>query len=323
LALIAVALLAACGSAPTSNSATFAKLTLRMNHGITKDTFEGQAMDYFAKRVSDLTNGQVTIQVFHNAQLGDDEQALAAVQTGTLDMSLDSLYENAVTAGTVFDLPFLFKDEATWSTAVRGNAGKLVMDSSKGTGLHILGLWMGGWRDEYGNKPINSISDFKGLKIRTVQLKPYVELFKAIGAVPTPIAFAEVYLALQQHTVDAAETDLQSMYGAKHYEVTKYASRTHHGLSTMGLIINQQRWDGLPQNVKDVLQQAEGDAFKVDLQKYDQVNDQIQQQLEGKGMTFTKVDTAPIRQIAKDQVYSKLVTDPTQKQILQAVLSLG
>lgn len=322
---VATILLAACGStASTSGSgSSYPKLTLRMNHGITKDTYEGQSMEYFAKRVSDLTNGQVTIQVFHNAELGDDEVALSAVQTGTLDMSLDSLYENAVKAGTVFDLPFLFKDEDTWAKAVRGKAGKMVADSSKGTGLHVLGFWMGGWRDEYGNKPVKSIDDFKGLKIRTVQLKPYVALFKAIGAVPTPIAFAEVYLALQQHTVDAAETDLQSMYGAKQYEVVKYASRTHHGLSTMGLIVNQQRWDGFPQNVRDVLQQAEGDAFKVDLQKYDQVNAQIQQQLEAKGITFTTVDTAPIRKIAKDQVYQQLITDPTQKQVVQAVLDLG
>lgn len=325
VAMAAVTLaLSACGSqSSTSASPGFPKLTLRMNHGIPKDTYEGQAMEYFAKRVSDLTGGQVTIQVFHNAQLGDDEQALSEVQTGTLDMSLDSLYENAITAGTVFDLPFLFPDEATWSKAVRGKSGQDVSESASGTGLHLLGLWMGGWRDEYGNKPIRSIDDFKGLKIRTIQVKSYVELFKAIGAVSTPMPFAQVYLALQQHTIDAAETDLQSMYGAKHYEVTKYAARTHHGLSTMGLVINQARWDALPQNVKAVLQQAESDAFKIDLQKYDEVNAQVQQQLEAKGMIFTQVDTSPIRQIAKAQVYPEIVTDPTQKQVLQDVLSLS
>lgn len=323
-AVAGILVLAACGSTSSQGGgSTFAKLTLRVNHGIPKDTYEGQALDYFAQRVSDLTGGQVTVQVFHNAQLGDDEQSLTAVQTGTLDMSLDSLYENALKAGTVFDLPFLFPDEATWSKAVSGKPGQLVAQSGGGTGLHLLGLWMGGWRDEYGNRPISSISDFKGLKIRTIQLKSYVDLFKAIGAVSTPMPFSQVYLALQQHTIDAAETDLQSMYGAKQYEVVKYAARTHHGLSTVGLIFNQQRWDGLPQNVKDVLQKAETDAFKYDLQKYDEVNAQVQQQLEAKGITFTKVDTSAIRQIAKTQVYPENVTDPVQQQVLQAIEALG
>ncbi|HEY9288830.1 MAG TPA: TRAP transporter substrate-binding protein [Candidatus Dormibacteraeota bacterium] len=317
--------LAGCGSQSTSGpaSSSFPKLSLRINHGITADSYEGQALDYFAKRVSDLTGGQVTVQVFHNAQLGDDEQSLTEVQTGTLDMSLDSLYENAVTAGTVFDLPFLFPDEATWAKAVTGKPGQLVKNSATGASLHLLGLWMGGWRDEYGNRPLHSIDDFKGLKIRTIQVKAYVKLFSAIGAVSTPMPFSQVYLALQQHTIDAAETDLQSMYSAKQYEVVKYASRTHHGLSTVGLIVNQQRWDGLPQNVRNVLQQAESDAFKMDLQKYDQVNDQVQQQLEAKGITFTKVDTAPIRAIAKSQVYPEIVTDATQNQVLQAVENLS
>ena len=323
-ALVAVLVLAACGSTSTSSSSTssFPKLTLRMNHNITKDTYEGQAMDYFAKRVSDLTNGQVTVQVFHNAELGDDQASLTSVQTGTLDMSVDSLYENAITAGTVFDLPFLFPDEATWAKAVSGKAGQIVKDSATGTGLHLLGLWMGGWRDEYGNKQINGIADFKGLKIRTIQLKSYTELFKAIGAVPTPIAFSEVYLALQQHTVDAAETDLQSMYGAKHYEVTKYVALTHHGLSTTAMIINQQRWDGLPQNVKRTSSRRHSRTLSRWTSKNTTGNAKIQQQLKDKGMTINKPDTTAIRQIAKT-IYPQLVTDSTQQKVLQAILSLS
>lgn len=323
-AIVVLTTLSACGSQSTgaTGSTSFPKLTLRINHGITADSYEGQAMEYFAKRVRDLTGGQVTIQVFHNGELGDDQQSLTSVQTGTLDMSVDSLYENAITSATVFDLPFLFPDEAAWAKAVNGKPGQIVKQSASGTNLHLLGLWMGGWRDEYGNKPINSIDDFKGLKIRTIQLKSYVSLFSSIGAVSTPMPFSQVYLALQQHTIDAAETDLQSMYSAKQYEVVKYAARTHHGLSTVGVIVNQQRWDALPQNVKDVLQQAEADAFKVDLQKYDDVNGQVQSELEAKGITFTHVDTAPIRQIARSKVYPQIVTDPTQQQVLQAIESM-
>jgi tripartite ATP-independent transporter DctP family solute receptor len=304
------------------SAATFPKVTLRINHGITADSYEGQAMDYFAKRVGDLTGGQVTVQVFHNAQLGDDEQSLSEVQTGTLDMSVDSLYENAITPGTVFDLPFLFPDEATWVKAVRGRPGQLVKNATAGTNLHLLGLWMGGWRDVYGNRAIRNMDDFKGLKIRTIQLKSYVQLFSAIGAVSTPMPFTQVYLALQQHTIDAAETDLQSMSSAKHYEVAKYFTRTHHGLSTVGLIVNQRRWNGLTQNVRNALEQAEADAFKLNLEKYDAVDAKIQQDLEQKGMTLTQCDTTSIRKIARTDVYPKLVTDPKQKQVLEAVESL-
>jgi tripartite ATP-independent transporter DctP family solute receptor len=315
--LIFIATLAAAASAADAQN-----ITLRINHGISGDSYEGRSMDAFAKRVGELTNGQATVRVFHNAALGDDEQAVAEVQAGTLDMEVTSNYENADTAGTVFDLPFLFADEAMWVRAVKGDAGKIVKDAANGKGFLILSFWMGGWRDVYGNRPINSMDDFKNLKIRTIQLKSYVQLFRKIGAIPTPIAFGEVYLALQQHTVDAAETDLQSMYAAKHYEVTTTVAMTNHGLSTEALMISEKVWNGLPQNVRGALEQAANDIADYDLKEYDAGNNKIQQLLHSKGLTITHPDTAPIRAIGK-ALYPSLLTDDAQRKVLQATLAVA
>jgi tripartite ATP-independent transporter DctP family solute receptor len=319
--IAATVLFAGVDTAGYAASGPFSKVTLRMNHGIDGQSYEGRTMELFAKRVGELTGGQVTIQVFHAAALGDDEQALGQVQAGTLDMEVTDLYANADTAGKVFELPFLFPDEATWVKAVNGPPGQLVADAAKGKGFHVLGYWMGGWREVYGNKPVNNIDDFKGLKIRTIQVDSFVQLFRAIGAIPTPIAFAEVYLALSQGTVDAAETDLQSMYSAKQYEVTKYVAITNHGLSTSGLIISEQRWAALPQNVKEVLEQVEKEAFEYNLKEYDAGNEQVQATLQQKGMTISHPDTTKIRAIGKE-LYPKLVPDELQRKVLDGVLAL-
>ena len=227
---------------PGTTGGGAAEFKLRGANAVGPNTAFGRSYDAFAKCLNERTNGRVELQVFHSAQLGSDAEALELAQTGALDFTETTIYSNVIPIGTVFDLPYVFRDIDHWKKVTQGAPGQQIKDAGIAAGLRILSYDLGGWRDVYGNKKISSVEDLRGQKLRTLQSPAYVELFQALGAVPTPLAFGEVYLALQQKTLDGAETALPSMYDAKHHEVAKYVAQTHHGLSSVAWIIAEATW---------------------------------------------------------------------------------
>lgn len=296
--------------------------TLRLTWNTSLDNHLGKGAQHFAKRVSELTQGQATVRLFPNAGLGSEQQALEGMQAGTVDMGYITIYTNAVKLGVVLDLPFLFRDFNHWKKTVEGKPGRTIAEAALPTGVRILSWYIGGWRDVYGSKPLRSADDFKGLKIRTQQAVALVEFFKAIGAIPTPVAWPETYLALQQKTVDAAETALWAMFDAKQYEVAKFAVETHHAQSNIPLMISEQRWKSLSAEVQKALLTAANEAAEVQHRAYQDEADGIVKRLKEKGVTFTNPDLSSFRDLAKRAVHQKLVTDPAQKAILEEIEKL-
>jgi len=298
------------------------KVSLRLANGLNASAARSRACELFAKRVGELTNGDVTIRVYHDGVLGSEGQVAEAMQTGTLDMGAIVLFTNAVKLGQVLDTPYLFRDTDHWARAVDGKPGALIAETAPAVGLRLLSYWLGGWRDMYGSKPINGLADLKGLKIRTLQTRMYVELFKAFGAVPTPIAWPEVYLALLQKTVDAAETALPSMYDGKHYEVSKHIALTHHALSTFALIASEQRWKTLPESARQAMLQAEREAREYQRAEYLKQEAETVRLLREKGSSFTTPDPAPFREIARTQLYPLVLTDASHKALAEEIAKL-
>jgi len=297
-------------------------ITLRLTWVTSLDTHIGKGAQHFVKRAAELTNGQVTVRLFPNAGLGSEQQALEGMQAGTVDMGFITVYTNAVKVGVVLDLPFLFRDVAHWKKSVEGAPGRQIAETAPAAGVHILAWYIGGWRDVYGSRALRSVDDFKGLKIRTQQAVALVEFFKAVGAIPTPIAWPEVYLALQQTTVDAADTALWAMYDAKQYEVAKFAVETHHAQSNIPVMMSEQRWRTLTPEVQQALIKAAVESADVQQKAYQEEADAMVAKLKEKGITFTTPDLAPFRDVAKKAVHQKLVTDPAQKAILAEIEKL-
>jgi TRAP-type transport system periplasmic protein len=127
----------------------------------------------------------------------------------------------------------------------------------------VLGYWIGGVRDTYGNRLVQKPDDFKEMKLRTLQTPMYVALFKAYGAIPTPIAWPETYLALAQGTVDGAETALVAMHDTKQYEVVKYATRTKHAISAAPFVVSERRWQTLTPEQQRAIVTAELETRKL------------------------------------------------------------
>ena len=297
-------------------------ITLRLTWTTSLDTHVGKGATHFVNRAKELTNGQVNVLLFPNSGLGSEQQALEGMQAGTVDMGLITVYTNAVKVGVVLDLPFLFRDVAHWKKSVEGPPGRAIAETAPAAGVRILAWYLGGWRDVYGSRAIKSVDDFKGLKIRTQQAVALVEFFKAVGAIPTPIAWPETYLALQQKTVDAAETALWAMYDAKQYEVAKFAVETHHAQSNIPVMMSEQKWKTLSPEIQQALVKAAMESADVQQKAYQQEADAMVAKLKEKGITFTTPDLAPFRDVAKKAVHQKLVTDPAQKTIMAEIEKL-
>jgi TRAP-type transport system periplasmic protein len=321
-ALLALSAVMLSGPAAPLVAQSKPPITLRLTWNTSLDNHIGRGAQHLAQRANELTGGQVTIRLFPNAGLGSEQQALEGMQAGTVDMGYITVYTNAVKLGVVLDLPFLFRDFAHWKKTVDGMPGRTIAEAAPAAGVRVLAWHIGGWRDVYGSKPLRTVDDFKGLKIRTQQALAIVEFFKAIGAIPTPVAWPETYLALQQRTVDAAETALWAMFDAKQYEVAKYAVETHHAQSNIPLLVSEQKWKSLAPEVQQAILAAARESADVQHKAYLDDAAGIVAKLKDRGIVFTNPDLTPFRDVARRAVHQKLVTDPAQRAILEEIEKL-
>jgi TRAP-type transport system periplasmic protein len=229
------------------------------------------AANKFAELVSQKTGGKVTIKVFPNGQLygGDPSAAVKQLSGGSLDMLLlsTSLYANFNPKFTAISVPYLFTDTAQLRTYLSGPLGQeLIADLNK-IGIQGLGLWPRPFRQMTNSrKPITSPQDLAGMKFRVPNNPLWVEFFKKMGAAPTPMAFAEVYNALQLKVIDGQENPINIPVTAKFYEVQSFATMTNHMADGWVLGINPAKYNALPEDQKKSIKEAavEAETWKVD-----------------------------------------------------------
>jgi TRAP-type transport system periplasmic protein len=229
------------------------------------------AANKFAELVAAKTNGELTIKVFPNGTLygGDPSGAVKQLAGGSLDMLLlaTSLYANFNPKFSAISIPYLFDDEAQLRGYLSGEPGQELISDLGNIGIKGINLWPRPFRQMTNSKhPIEKPEDLAGLKFRVPNNPLWVEFFKKMGAAPTPMAFAEVYNALQLKVVDGQENPINVPLSAKFYEVQKYASITNHMGDGWVLGINPAKFDGLSDAHKKALEEAgkEAEAWKVE-----------------------------------------------------------
>lgn len=229
------------------------------------------AANKFAELVSAKTNGELTIKVFPNGTLygGDPSAAVKQLAGGSLDMLLlaTSLYANFNPKFSAISIPYLFDDEAQLREYLSGEPGQELIADLDTIGIKGIDLWPRPFRQMTNSKlPIERPEDLTGLKFRVPNNPLWVEFFGKMNAVPTPMAFSEVYNALQLKVVDGQENPINVPLSAKFYEVQKYASITNHMGDGWVLGINPAKFDGLSDDFKTALQEAavEAEAWKVE-----------------------------------------------------------
>ncbi|AGR76684.1 C4-dicarboxylate-binding periplasmic protein [Aliarcobacter butzleri 7h1h] len=260
LGTIAAAMLATSGLA--------ADYVMKISHVVSSSTPKGMAADYLEKRIEELTQGKIDVQVFPNSQLygdGDEMKALAMNNVQVIMPSL-SKFPSIVPQIQLFDLPFLFRDKEHLYKVMDGEVGaklKSFVDAKKQ--MIAFDYWDAGFKHLSSSKqPIINPEDAKGLKFRIQSSKVLEAQFKAVGGNPQILPFSEVYSALQQGVVDATENPLSNFYTKKFHEVQSSLTLSSHGYLGYLVVMNQQFWDKLPKDLQEKVAIAMKEATELE-----------------------------------------------------------
>lgn len=257
------ALTAAAGLVFATTALAQEPIVIKLSHVAAADTPKGQAAAFFKKRGEELTKGRVKIEVYTNSTLYKDKEELEAMQLGSVQM-LAPVAGKFGPAGVkefeVFDLPYMFPDEAGLHRVTRGPIGASLLKKLEARGMVGLSYWDAGFRVLSSNKPINTPDEAKGQKIRINSSKVNQAIMQSVGALPQTMAFSEVYQALQTGVVDGADGNLPNLYTQKQFEVQKYVTLTYHTYSGYVVVVNKQFWEKLPADIRTALETAMKDA---------------------------------------------------------------
>lgn len=270
----------------TANAAQ--PIVIKFSHVVAPDTPKGKAADYFQKLVAERTQGQVKVEVYPNSQLYKDKEELEALQMGVVQMLAPSLAKFGplgVREFEVFDLPYLFDGYDSLHRITQGPVGKELLKKLEDKGILGLGFWDNGFKQMSANKPLKKLTDFKGLKLRIQSSKILDAQMRALGANPQVMAFSEVYQALQTGVVDGTENPPSNFYTQKMHEVQKYLTLSDHGYLGYAVIVNKKFWEGLPTNIRVVLEKSMEEATRYANDIAKQENDNALEQVKASGKT--------------------------------------
>ncbi|MBP1156738.1 MULTISPECIES: TRAP transporter substrate-binding protein [unclassified Paenibacillus] len=261
-------LLTGCGGDKTETAAVSQEQTKKaqvLNVGTSVNSqhslYEG--LSKFKELVEGESNQRLQVNLFHSGQMGADRELAEAIKLGTVQAAIisPSALSNFFPEFTVFDLPFLFSSENQVDEFLKGSVGQEILNSgtSKGyTGLSYMEL---GFRNITNSKrEIKSVKDLQDIKIRVTENPLTVDTWNALGAKPTPMAFTELFTALQQGTVDAQENPYGQIAASKFYEVQKYLSKTHHTYNPAPFIIGKKFMDSLSEEDRQIILKAGASA---------------------------------------------------------------
>ncbi|MBI4842357.1 MAG: TRAP transporter substrate-binding protein [candidate division NC10 bacterium] len=231
----------------------WAATVIRLGHV----AFPGSLFDIvttrYAKEVNEALKGRVEIKVFHSSQLGTDEQMIKGIKVGAPEMFIPSTIMSTVDQRYgVFEMPYIIVNRAHMKRVTENaQVQKALFEGLPAKGIRLLGVWENGFRHITNNvRPIVKPDDLKGIKLRVPGGIWRVKMFKAYGANPSPMPFAEVYSALQSGVIDAQENPFPQIWSAKFHEVQKYLSLTGHVYSPAYLVVGEEFWQKLPKDVQ-------------------------------------------------------------------------
>jgi TRAP-type transport system periplasmic protein len=293
------------------------KVVLKLGHIAETSNPYGKGADYFAQLVAKNSNGEIEVKVFPSSQLGGQKELIEGLIYGTVDMTLSGTAE----LGTfqkqmaLFDMPFIFKDRAHAYRAL-DSVGMELGKALEPKGIKLLGYMENGIRHLTNNvRPVKSPADMKGLKIRVMNNVVYVEMMKALGASPTPMALAELYSAMQQGTVDGQENPSAHIYTKRFFEVQKYASLTGHAYAPEPVLISMITWGKLTPQQRTIIQQAATESIAWQRKLSTDEDDDFWAKIKATGkMQVITVDRQPFIDATKS-VYKTLASTVGQDNI--------
>ncbi|PLW77787.1 TRAP transporter substrate-binding protein [Cohaesibacter celericrescens] len=292
-----LALIGAVAGAAFALTATAASaVTLKLNHNNPKDHQLHKSMEFMAERVKELTNGDVKIRVYANAQLGTQRESLELVQNGTLAMAKSNASELEAfeESYSAMNLPYIFVSEDHYYNVLSGEIGDDILMASKDKGFIGLTYYVEGARSFYANKEIHTPADLKGMKIRVQPSESAIRMVELLGGNPTPISWGELYSALKQGVVDGAENNPSALTSARHGEVSKFYSNDGHTMIPSVVVMSTKVWDSLDENQQKALKQAAKDSMLFHREAWnEQTRKDIEQAKKELDVKFIEVEKGP------------------------------
>lgn len=281
-----------------STHALAKKVTLRLAHNLEQSHVVHKAIDQFAKDVKEQSNGEITIRIYPSRQMGDARETIEMMQNNALDMTKanSSELEPFISEFSIFNLPYLFKDEDHFKRMLYGTIGKELTDKTVNQGFKIIASYVGGTRSFYTKKPIHSPDDLKGMKIRVIPTPTNNKAIELLGGAPVSLPLGDVYTSLQQGVIDGAENNIPSYVSTRHHEVAKFYSADQHTSIPDYVVISNNSWNKLSPEQQEIVMAAAKKSEELQQQLWDEETIRYRKEAEASGVTFIEVDKEPFRQ---------------------------
>ncbi|MGQ4877274.1 TRAP transporter substrate-binding protein [Billgrantia sp. LNSP4103-1] len=277
-------------------------LTLRMGIGLAESSPQYLSVQYFADILDERSEGRISVDIFPNSQLGDDVQMMEMLQTGSLDMT----YPSSSPATTyveelaVFDLPFLLPTRDAAVAVMQSDTAQRMLDGFEGSGIKALAFSENGYRQLSNSaRPVETPEDVagldvSGLTIRTMENPVHLSIWETLGANPTPMAFGELFSAMEQGVVDGQENPWSTILTSNFYEVQDYGSETRHVYTPFILMISERTWERMDPEYQELVQEAARQSAEYEIQLATEYDDWSREQLEERGMEITRLNDEQI-----------------------------
>ncbi len=306
----------------------FAKpVVIKFSHVVAVDTPKGQAAEYFKKLVEERSKGEIKVEVYANASLYDDRDAIEAISMNAIQIAAPSFskFTSFVPQLQLFDLPFLFDDVDHLHGVLTGEVGQKLLDMVGKKGLVGLGYWDNGFKQLSANKPLIKPEDAAGLKFRIMSSKVLEAQFKALNANPQVLPFSEVYSALQQGVVDAAENPLSNFYTKKFNEVQRDLTMSNHGYLGYMVVTGKLFWKKLSDDQRELISQAMKEATEYGNKLAQEMDERYLAEIKAAGTTTVHDLTPEQRKAWKDKlmtIYPEFY-DVVGKELIDGALNSG
>ncbi len=248
------------------------------------------------------SGGRVKIEFFPSSQLGGQREMWQNMQAGIIAGMADptASLTSFVPAFGVLDLPYLVQTREQAYRMLEGPVVEAELTSkTPAAGFRIVHYWEITFRNVYSRTPVNSIADLKGKKIRVIPNPTFIALFRGLGSAPTPMAFGELYSALQQGVVDAAENDTLTYFTTKHYEVAKNLALTSHLMLVNLMVFSEKQWQRMPENMRAVVSKASLEGRKAMLEDRVKREAKVLEDLKAVGVNLTQPDLKPLIEVGR------------------------
>ena len=278
-----------------STEGTKPKVVFKLGHVLPASHTVHASLQFMAHRLAELSGGTIELKVFAGAQLGTESESIQQAQQGALaavKVSAGAL-EPFVSDMAVFGMPYLFRDEEHCWNVLLGDIGKEILRAADKQGLHGLAYYDSGSRSFYTlPRPIEKPADLRGLRLRVQPSKQAQEMVSVLGASPTPLAYGDVYGALQQGKIDGAENNPPSIYTSRHYEVAKHYSIDEHTRVPDVIVFSKKIWDGLTPQVRSWIEQAAIDSVAFQRKLWRDQTEEALREMQKAGVAIYRPDQA-------------------------------